>query len=89
MLSESAARHAIARSESRSFKVAEQQQPQIPARRQTRPPDPVRVERRALRFHERIAMRSSGLCGVGPGDPASSVCEIRSLRQLSGFRDCA
>ena len=39
------------------FEVAEQQQPEIPARRQTRPADPVRVERCALRFHERIEPR--------------------------------
>ena len=39
------------------FKVAEQQQPEIPARRQTRSTDPVRVERRALCLHERIEPR--------------------------------
>ena len=39
------------------FEVAEQQQPDIPARRQTRPADPVRVERRALCLHERIEPR--------------------------------
>ena len=39
------------------FKVAEQQQPEIAARRQTRPTDPVRVERRALCLHARIEPR--------------------------------
>ena len=40
-----------------ALKVAEQQQPEIAARRQTRPTDPVRVERRALRLHKRIEPR--------------------------------
>ena len=40
-----------------ALKVDEQQQPEIAARRQTRPTDPVRVERRALRLHERIKPR--------------------------------
>ena len=40
-----------------TLKVAEQQQPEIAARRQTRPADSVRVERCALRFHERIEPR--------------------------------
>ena len=40
-----------------AFEVAEQQQPEIAARRQTRPADPVGVERRALRFDEGIEAR--------------------------------
>ena len=40
-----------------AFEVAEQQQPEIAARRQTRPADSVGVERRALRFDEGIEVR--------------------------------
>ena len=40
-----------------ALKVAEQQRPEIAAQRQTRPTDPVRVERRALRLHKRIEPR--------------------------------
>ena len=40
-----------------ALKVAEQQQPEIAARRQTRTADPARVERRALRLHKRIEPR--------------------------------
>ena len=39
------------------FKVAEHQQPEVPPRRQTRPPDPVGVKARALRLDECVEAR--------------------------------
>ncbi len=52
-LNESAARHAIARSESRPSKYPTSSSRKIPARRQTRPPHP-RIERRAQLLNEGI-----------------------------------
>ena len=40
-----------------AFKVAQQQQPEIPPRRQTRATDVVGIERGALRFNERVEAR--------------------------------
>ena len=40
-----------------ALKIAEQQQPDIAPRRQTRPPDAVGIERRALRLDERVEAR--------------------------------
>ena len=37
-----------------AFKVPEQQQPEVPPRRQTRAPDPVGIKRRALGFNEGV-----------------------------------
>ena len=54
MLSESAARHAMARSRVQAFKIAEQQPSEIAPRRQTRPPDAVGVELRALCLDEGV-----------------------------------
>ena len=40
-----------------ALKIAEQQQPEIASRRQTRPPDAVSIELRALRLAERVEAR--------------------------------
>src|SRR4051812_40510768 len=55
-LSESAARHAIARS-SRGLEIPEQQQPKVSPRRETGTPHDLGVERRARALDERIELR--------------------------------